>query len=371
VAAWGAAAILVLAVPVSLSRGGVVSLAAGITAFVAIRLSTRPSHRPGPRTTILAGAGLAVIVVAVALVLPSEARERVGTLGDVERADAYRLEVWGDTLRLVASSPVVGSGFGAFADALPHFKTGAGNVRVEHAENDYLELLCEGGLVSFCLAGMAVAALLLSGWRAVHDEPHRLPRGVRAGALAGLVAVLVHSTFDFNLRIPSNALLAALLLACVLPSWSAPGIRDIETRLDRTGPRRARGLLPFIQASPFVLALALAIFGPWTPQEIDTGVLQRAAVGGGSGLRGAVLERDVLVQLRRRPADATAWAVLAWLRLPRVPQEADALAAWSQRLDPQHTPLKVASQRVREAAAHATAPAGTAPASDQSQPRRP
>jgi O-antigen ligase len=371
VAAWGAATVLVLAVPVSLSRGGVVSLAAGIVAFVALRVSTRSGHRPDARTAIPAASGLIVVAVVLALLLPNEARERVRTLGDVQRADTYRLEVWRDALRLVASSPVVGSGFGAFADALPRFKTGAGYVRVEHAENDYLELLCEGGLAGFGLAVVAVATLLLRGWRAVRNEPHRLPRGVRAGALAGLVAMLVHSGFDFNLRIPSNALLAGLLLACVLPPSTAPATTTLLIRLNHAGPGRARGLVSLIQAVPFVLALALAIFGPWSPHEVGTGALQRAAVGGGPGLRRTALDRDAVAHLRRRPVDASAWAVLAWLRLPRAPQEAGAIAGWSQSLDPQHAALRAAAQRVRDAAARATAPAGTAPAPFRSQPRRP
>jgi O-antigen ligase len=369
VAAWGAAAVLILAVPVSLSRGGVVSLAAGIAAFVAIRLSTRSGHRTGARRGILAVSGLMVIVVALALVLPNEARERVRTLGDVRRADAYRLEVWRDALRLVASSPVVGSGLGAFADALPPFKTGAGYVRVEHAENDYLELLCEGGLVGVGVAIVALATLLLGGCRAVHDEPHRLARGVRTGALAGLVAVLVHSAFDFNLRIPSNALLAALLLACAVPLASPLDSRVLLSDADHAG-RRLRPVPALVWAVPFVLAAALAVLGSWTPQEIDSGALRRAAVDG-PGLRNATLERDVVARLRRRPADAPAWAVLAWLRLPRIPREADALAAWSQSLDPQHATLHVAAQRVRDAAARATAAPSTAPDSTQSQPRRP
>ncbi len=146
--AWGAAAALVLAVPVSLSRGGVVSLAAGLVAFAALRIATRRSGRARGRMLALAMAALAVVTVAVALVLPSEATARLRTLGGVseDSSGSYRLAIWRDSLRLAATSPLVGSGFGAYEDAIPRFKTAAGDLRVEHAENDYVELLDRGRL---------------------------------------------------------------------------------------------------------------------------------------------------------------------------------------------------------------------------------
>jgi O-antigen ligase len=350
VAAWGAAVVLVIAVPVSLSRGGMVSLAAGLAAFAGIRLSTRPGQAVGLRGAILAVGGLALVAVMLALLLPDTARDRVRTLGGVDQAGVYRLDVWRDSLHLATSSLAVGSGFGAYADALPRFKTGAGDVGVEHAENDYLELLCEGGLVGAALAAIAVAGLLAAGWRVVRDEPHRLSRGVRAGALAGLTALLVHSVFDFNLRIPSNALLAGFLLSCVLSQSSAV----VPTTSGRSGRRGLLGTV--VLACALLVALFLALIGRWTPDQVDTGALQRVAVGA-PGLRGAALERDIVAHLQGRPGDANAWAALAWLRLPRSASEAAALAGWSQVLDPRHAALRQATQRVMDAA--------------QSQPRKP
>ncbi len=348
VAAWGAAAVLILAVPISLSRGGVISLAAGLAAFVAIRLGLRPA-RGGVRRVVLVVSALGVLVVVLGLLLPDEARERVRTLGGVDPSGSYRLGIWRDSLRLVAASPVLGSGFGAVGDALPRFKTGAGDVRVEHLENDYLELLCEGGLVAAALGAVVLGSLVAVAWRSVRDEPHRLPRALRTGAVAGLAAILVHSAVDFNLRLPSNALLAAFLLACVFPAFVTPEGGHAEQGSVQRIHRHA--LLAFS-----TLALALGLLGAWTPREVDTGALLRASAGN-AGLRSAVLEREVTEQVQHRPADAYAWAVLAWLRLPRSPRDADALAAWAQRLDPQRAALRTAAQRVRDAA--------------QSQPRRP
>jgi hypothetical protein len=46
-------------------------------------------------------------------------------------------------------------------------------------------------------------------------NPSRLVRGTTLGALSGIAAILVHSISDFNLHIPSNAILFTILGALV------------------------------------------------------------------------------------------------------------------------------------------------------------
>ena len=116
VVAWAAAFLLVLAVPVSLSRGGVVSLTAGLACFVLLQVWARKGSRlSGPGLVgVLAGLGAAGLLLVA--VLPPEARDRALTLAVItsDQSGSYRLALWRDTLRLAASSPAVGSGFGAY-----------------------------------------------------------------------------------------------------------------------------------------------------------------------------------------------------------------------------------------------------------------
>ena len=270
-------------------------------------------------------AGLLAAVVAV---LPVEARNRVASLAGItsEQSGSFRLGVWRDTLRLVSSSPWLGSGFGAFQDALPRFKTAAGHLAVEHAESDHLELLAEGGLMGGGLAGTLAGLVLASGLRAASDARERLPRGIASGALAGFAATLVHGAFDFNLHIPSNALLAAALLAIVLAVAS-----------DRR-PRAARMLI----TGALAVTLAAALVTPWTAQRLEAGSLSRAAHSGAASLRRADLEADVVSQIRSRAADAPAWLALAWLRLPTSRSEASSLANWAVTLDPASEAIRTA-----------------------------
>jgi hypothetical protein len=320
--------------------------------FVLIRFAGRQGSSGSPRALVLAAAGLLVVALGVAWVLPQEARSRLSTLASTRTGgpDPFRLGVWRDSLRLAASSPFLGSGLGAFEDALPRFKTTASEHRVEHAENDYIEALAEGGGGALTLFAVAAFSGLGLGLRRQRAEPHRLARGLAAGALGGLVALLVHSAFDFNLRIPSNALLFGLLFAIALP----PDARVAETGAEENaGAFRVRTLV----VPSFILAVtaALGFFASWAPRRLDAARLVRRPASA-DALRTRALGGDATEQLRRRPADAQAWIVLAWLRAPASPPEAGELASWGVGLDPEHVALRRAAETVSGA---------------QIQPRRP
>jgi O-antigen ligase len=331
VLAWGAAFVLVLAVCVSLSRGGVVSLCAGLLTFVLLRLGSRQG-RLSPRMLLALAAGATLVVGSLAAVLPVEARDRLLSLAGItsEASGSFRLRMWRDALRLAGSSPWLGSGFGAFEDALPRFKTAAGELLVAHAESDYIELLAESGGVGLVLVIAGVALVLRRGLEGALGASQRLARGLAAGALAGLVALLVHSAFDFNLRIPSNALVASGLVAVVLAA-APPG--DAQ-RVQRT------------LTTALGLTLVGALLTPRAGARLDTGPLTRADRRPGSSLRRANLEADVTSHVRRRPADAAAWLALAWLRYPASPPAAARLAGWAVELDPTSASVRTAASRL-------------------------
>jgi O-antigen ligase len=341
--AWGAALVLVLAVPVSLSRGGVVSLSVGLACFALIQAWARKGSRLSATGLLGSLAGLGAASLLLVGVLPAEARARVLTLTGItsDQSGAYRIGVWRDTVRLVASSPAVGSGFGAYEDALPRLKTTAGHLGVEHAENDHLEILAEGGLLAALLGAGAALALLVLGLKVLRVTEHRLARSLLAAALAGSAAVYVHSAFDFNLRIPSNALMAALL-AGVAASAVLPEAHTAETAARKLQWTTAPLLL--------ALSLLLTLATPWSGPRWDPTALTRITAKTRTDLRRFALEGDAVALLRRRPAHAAAWVHLGWLRLPASREEGSALARWGVALDPRHEELARASASLRDVA---------------------
>jgi O-antigen ligase len=339
VLAGGASVAMALAVLISLSRGGAASLGAGAVVLVALRRFARRSQAPSRR-----GWAVGALVLAIALgslaVLPEDARARLATLAGMGRDNSgqFRLGVWSDSLRLWSRSPLVGHGLGAYADALPPFKTGLGYVTVEHAESDVLEILAEGGLASLLLAIAALAVLAGRVTRGLRAQTDRLKRGLGLGASAGAAALLFHSAFDFNLRIPSNALLFAFLCALALAAATP------EPAALAGGVRRHLGI------APVAVALVLAVLTPAAPTSaLPEEALAFAAKGGRpvTPLRVQQATEAVAAGLRRRPANAPAWLFLAWLRSSAGAQaDAATLARHAASLDPQRAALVEAAKRI-------------------------
>ncbi len=295
-------------------------------------------RRGRPRRSAIWGWGVLVGLAVVALaVVPREGRQRIETLSGItaDSSGSFRTVLWRDTVRLAAASPFLGHGLGAFADALPRFKRAAGELRIEHAENDYLEMLAEGGLLGLGLALGLVALLTRHVVRGLPEQEDRLLRGLGLGAAAGFWALLVHSAFDFNLHMPSNATLFAFLAALSVGA-------SAHTR--RSHPRR----WPLVAASALVFGVLLAtLTTPHTRFSGSDAMHRLSAAGAITPLRGAQAEASLVANLRRHPADAEAWVVLGWLRaIHGSRKEGAALARHGADLDPRREALQEEAARL-------------------------
>ncbi|HET7294762.1 MAG TPA: O-antigen ligase family protein, partial [Vicinamibacteria bacterium] len=157
VLAGGLTLALTVAHLASRSRGGLVALLAGF-ALLAVLGGSRAS---GARRAAAALALLGLVAIGFGLfAIPAGTRQHLATLvsGPRDASATYRLDTAAAALRTWWSAPLLGTGLGAFADAVPGFKRGHGNVRTTHAESDALELLAEGGLVGAGLLAALAAA---------------------------------------------------------------------------------------------------------------------------------------------------------------------------------------------------------------------
>jgi O-antigen ligase len=125
-----------------------------------------------------------------------------------------RVLIWQDTLRLGHDFRWSGTGLDTYIWAFPLYKGPLiGQDEYDFAHNDYLQAFAEGGVPLMAILALALlwgGTQLLNGW-SQHKGTHT--RGIGLGLLAGLVAMLVHSAFDFNLHLLANAILFVLLLA--------------------------------------------------------------------------------------------------------------------------------------------------------------
>jgi O-antigen ligase len=206
------------------SRGGLISLIAEIVFLVAVggfrrrrNRRTSPSDKKTAIKSAAIRAGLALtLVIAIfgAVTLLGGESGLTRLLGSINTDDPTtgRAHFWSVTVDIIKTHPILGIGLGAFGVVYTGYDSRNGLYRLEQAHNDYLQVLSDGGLVGAALGVFFIFSLFRMGFarRASHD-PFR--RGVATGALAGCFAVLVHSFFDFTLHTPSNTLLFLILAA--------------------------------------------------------------------------------------------------------------------------------------------------------------
>ena len=217
-----AAGIMAVALVITNSRGGIISLIAEIFFLAAIGFRRKRKHRTEegrPRGVASAAlrAGLALVLIvglfgAVVLLGGEAALSRVVGTVNLDDPTTGRAHFWNVTVDIIKAHPVIGTGLGAFGVVYTGYDSRNGLYRLEQAHNDYLQVLSDGGLVGAFL-GLAFVVMLFKIGFARRESRDDYRRGVAIGALAGCFAVLVHSFFDFTLHTTSNALLFLVLAA--------------------------------------------------------------------------------------------------------------------------------------------------------------
>lgn len=126
----------------------------------------------------------------------------------------HRDETYAHILKQWSDYRLTGSGLGSYYAVFPKYKTAleSGGFYT-HAHNDYLEFASETGIIGITLLGMTVIWTLGTALLAQYRRRNPLMRGISFAAMMGITAILIHSTVDFNLQIPANALTFMLLLA--------------------------------------------------------------------------------------------------------------------------------------------------------------
>jgi len=144
-----------------------------------------------------------------------------------------RPDIAGHTLEMWQAFPVFGSGLGSYQVVFPRFSGPEVPITPTHAHNDYLQFLAETGVVGILLLGAVVALSLFAALRAQYLRGDPLARGLAFGAVMGITAILIHSSTDFNLQMPSNAMTFMFVLA---QGWIALNFE----RRERTSSRDLR-----------------------------------------------------------------------------------------------------------------------------------
>jgi O-Antigen ligase len=208
------AVLIFVAIAFSLSRMGLVCAIFSLLVLGALAYATRRATRVNWKfllaSLVLGGAAAAWIGVGP-VVEHFERLSQDESFSATNRTEG-RLALWRDVIQLIGAHPVTRVGLGCFEFAFTRFQSSELTLIIDHAHNDYLELAAEIGIPAAAVVFSLIVMVLVRATRASLRIVSHRDRAVVVGSIAGACALLVHSTVDFNLYIPANALLFAVLL---------------------------------------------------------------------------------------------------------------------------------------------------------------
>jgi len=117
------------------------------------------------------------------------------------------------TLPMVQDYLLTGTGAGTYFEVFPAYKTPILSQYWNHAHNDYLEFLSEQGAIGFSLLAGVVICSLMTALSTLRHRRNQFIAGMSFASLMASIALLIHSSVDFNLQIGANSMLFVILLA--------------------------------------------------------------------------------------------------------------------------------------------------------------
>ncbi len=217
------ALLIVVSIFVSLSRGAMISSCLSLIFFTIFLFRRKISKG---NTILMIG-----VIILTSLIIGwfgwDQIFQRFASLKNAQGIIyESRLDFWKDTKDIVTDYKITGSGMGTFRHIYPSYQSFTiGNDRsLNHAHNDYLELLSEGGTIGFILAGCFLVSVLYKTYAVFKKRRDAFSIYLYIGCITALVSILLHSFVDFNMHIGANGLWF-FLIAGIAVSAANTGIR--------------------------------------------------------------------------------------------------------------------------------------------------
>jgi len=162
-----------------------------------------------------------LLVFALAVLAWSNIEAIIHRFDQAATGASGRLEIWRETIPIVRDFWLTGTGAGTYALAMRVYQQADRTVSFNQAHNHYLQVIAEGGLLLMVPTVLALIGFATLARTRVTNEHHAV-YWIRVGALGGLLAVAVQSLWETGLRMPANAVLAAVLAAIVVHAPRQP-----------------------------------------------------------------------------------------------------------------------------------------------------
>ncbi|MBX9729927.1 MAG: O-antigen ligase family protein [Sphingomonas sp.] len=208
-----------------------------IGSFVLLRVEN-------PRVASPLVAGLLIVSAAILVVIAFQSPLLSG-LGstDLGKGATSRTEIFARTYAAIVSFFPFGSGLGSFLLVYPSYADHAvaSEFYVNHAHNDYLEVLLETGLAGLCLVALFMAWWVRQAFFAWREGGARA-RFARAASIATAL-VMAHSLVDYPLR--TTAIMVLFAACCAI---MARPLSTVTSQLFAEGAKLERGRMVIADA---------------------------------------------------------------------------------------------------------------------------
>jgi hypothetical protein len=244
-------ALMISAVMLSLSRGGVVVLFA--TSLLGLILLGRSLFRLSRSASgvLIAAAGAFCLLSWFGFNLFKERLETLWKSGGLEA----RTPLWSSCLPLMGEFPVFGTGYGTFQLVEPlhraYVSEEFNQLIFAHAHNEFIEAAVEGGALRLAISLAAIGFVFAAGYRILRPQKDA-SGGLAAGALFAFTTVVLHGAGDFGMHVPAITILIAVLAAYIMglaEDLEQPQGGSSKTSASRVRMIRWGGLAPLLAAS--------------------------------------------------------------------------------------------------------------------------
>ena len=201
------AVVPIVALFLSASRGGIVSLGVELAVLALVLIQRRAK-----RKQLFAGAAVLLLaLVMVSWLGVGQILERFTSYQSLEATAGKRASMRRDTWQIFLHHPVIGTGLGTLQIVYPSYESLYDGKIVNHTHNDYLEALAETGLLGGSCCAWFLGVLFSESLKRLRQLNSSFTGTLQLSGLVACCGFLVHGLVDFNLHIPSNALLFFLM----------------------------------------------------------------------------------------------------------------------------------------------------------------
>ena len=127
-----------------------------------------------------------------------------------------RAVVWEATCELIKDFPLTGAGLGTYKTVFQRYKQEDFDYRLsiyDHAHNDYLEIIAEVGIIGIIPLFFGILYFIIVILKKWAKTKNPFSKGISLGGVGAMAYISLHSLMDFNLHIPSNAMIFCIIMA--------------------------------------------------------------------------------------------------------------------------------------------------------------